>query len=77
MKILRKNNDFRKMPDSSISDAVEIKSMIDYGWKYCSKREYKDFFSKPTESQDSDDNDLNEKKHVKKSERKKERKKKD
>ena len=49
MKILRKNNDFRKMPDSTINDVVAIKALVDYGWKHCSRKEYKEFFGKNKE----------------------------
>jgi hypothetical protein len=44
MKILRRNNDFKKMPDSTINEVVAIKALVDYGWKHCSKKEYKEFF---------------------------------
>jgi len=44
MKILRRNNDFKKMPDSTINDVVAIKALVDYGWKHCSRKEYKEFF---------------------------------
>lgn len=44
MKILRLNNNFKKVPDNNINDAVTIKSLIEQGWKYCSRKEYKDFF---------------------------------
>jgi len=44
MKILRRNNDFKKMPDSTINDVVAIKMLVDYGWKHCSRKEYKEFF---------------------------------
>jgi hypothetical protein len=44
MKILRKNDAFKKLPDGSINEVVSIKSYIEQGWKYCSKKEYKDFF---------------------------------
>lgn len=55
MKILRRNNDFKKMPDSSINDVVAIKALIDYGWKYCSKKEYKEFFGTKNDSDKKDD----------------------
>lgn len=44
MKILRKNNNFKKVPDSNIVDVVAIKGFIEQGWKFCSRKEYKDFF---------------------------------
>jgi len=48
MKILRKKDTFKKLPDASINDVVSIKSYIEQGWKYCSKKEYKDFFKSET-----------------------------
>ena len=50
MKILRKNDDFKKMPDSNINDIVAIMAMIDYGWRYCSRREYKDYYKTPIDN---------------------------
>ena len=44
MKILRKKDTFKKVPDASINDVVAIKSYIEQGWNHCSKKEYKDFF---------------------------------
>lgn len=75
MKILRKNDDFRKMPDSSINDIVAIKAMIDYGWKYCSRREYKDFFKKPEESPKIENDDNHVESSGEKTKKKKEKKK--
>lgn len=44
MKILRKKDDFKKMPDKSVDDILVINKLIKDGWKYCSRKEYKDFY---------------------------------
>jgi hypothetical protein len=44
MKILRKNDDFKKMPDKTIDDALAINSLIRQGWNYCPRKVYKDFY---------------------------------
>lgn len=44
MKILRKKDDFKKMPDKSIEDVLKINSLIKDGWNYCPKKVYKDFY---------------------------------
>jgi len=54
MKILRKNDIFKKVPDSSIVDAVAIKGFIEQGWKYCSRKEYKEFFGGVKDLQQKD-----------------------
>jgi len=46
MKILRKNDEFRKMKDKSIQDVLAIRNLINQEWNYCSKQVYKDFFRK-------------------------------
>ena len=76
MKILRKNDDFKKMPDNNINEVVAIKAMIEYGWKYCSRREYKDFFKKSKENLESEKKSDDKEKTSKKVE-KKDKKKKD
>jgi len=43
MKILRKNDDFKKMPERNANDYVAIKSFLNAGWNYCSKQTYKSF----------------------------------
>ena len=43
MKILRKKDEFKKMPDKNVDDVLRINNLIKSGWNYCSKREYKDF----------------------------------
>jgi hypothetical protein len=42
MKILRKGDDFRKMPEKSVQDVLIVKNLLNQGWKYCSKQEYRD-----------------------------------
>lgn len=44
MKILRKKDEFKKMPDKSVDDVLNINRLIKDGWKYCPKKEYKEFF---------------------------------
>jgi len=44
MKILRKNDEFKKMPDKTIGDVLKINSFVRQGWDYCSRQAYKDFF---------------------------------
>lgn len=44
MKILRKKDEFKKMPDKSVQDILSINAFIRQGWKHCSKKEYKDFY---------------------------------
>lgn len=44
MKILRKNDDFKKMPDKSIDDILKINSFLKDGWNYCPRQVYKDFY---------------------------------
>ncbi|MCK9416669.1 hypothetical protein M0Q97_08440 [Candidatus Dojkabacteria bacterium] len=44
MKILRKGNDFRKVQEKSIDDVLVNKNLINFGWHYCPKQEYKDFY---------------------------------
>ena len=44
MKILRKNDEFKKMPDSSVQEILVIKHLLSQGWNYCPKQVYKDFF---------------------------------
>ena len=45
MKILRRNDDFRKMPEKSLEDVLAVKSLINQGWNYCAKQVYKEFFN--------------------------------
>lgn len=44
MKVLRKNDDFRRMPEKGVADAKAIQSLISMGWNYCAKQVMKDFF---------------------------------
>lgn len=44
MKILRKNDEFKKMSDSNMIDMLKIDNLVEQGWKYCTKKDYKDFF---------------------------------
>lgn len=42
MKILKKNNDFKKVPDKSVGDILLIQNLISQGWNYCPKQVYKE-----------------------------------
>lgn len=44
MKILRKKDEFKKMPDKSVEDILAINAYIRQGWNYCPKKVYKDFY---------------------------------
>jgi pyruvate/oxaloacetate carboxyltransferase len=48
MKILRKQNEFKKMPHKSIEDVLTINALTRQGWKYCSRKEYKDYYNQNT-----------------------------
>jgi hypothetical protein len=41
MKTLRRQEVFKRMPDSSKKDLIAIDTMVNMGWKYCPKKEYK------------------------------------
>jgi hypothetical protein len=43
MKILRKNDDFKKISEKTPKDLIAVKNLLDHGWTYCAKRVYKDF----------------------------------
>ena len=72
MKILRKNDEFKKMPDRNVQEILAINKYLSQGWKYCQKQVYKDFFNMEVkESKVKDvkvsDNDISKsKKEVKK-----------
>jgi Mn-dependent DtxR family transcriptional regulator len=42
MKILRKGNDFKKMAEKSVQDVLLVRNLLNQGWKYCSKQEYRE-----------------------------------
>lgn len=44
MKILRKGDDFIKMKYQTMADADKVDAMIRNGWKFTSKKDYKDFY---------------------------------
>jgi len=50
MKIVRKNDEFKKMPDRNWLDAKNLNKMIDNGWKYVSRKEWKDYYNNKEES---------------------------
>jgi len=41
MKTLKKNNEIKRVKDSSPSDEAQIQSLLNSGWKYCPKSEWK------------------------------------
>lgn len=41
MKILKRGNDFVKVPDSSMADVIKIQTMTERGWEFAPKKEYK------------------------------------
>lgn len=43
MKILRKNDDFKKMPERNMDDVLVINNLVKQGWNYCCKKTYKEF----------------------------------
>jgi hypothetical protein len=42
MKIIRKNDEFKKMPDKTVADIVKINIMIKDGWAFSPKKDYKE-----------------------------------
>lgn len=44
MKILRKGDEFVKMNDKTMEDIAKIDSMIERGYKFSPKKDYKDFY---------------------------------
>lgn len=52
MKILRKNDDFKKMPSKSFDDLKAIDTVIEQGgWNFCSKQAYKEFYKNTEKEQ--------------------------
>lgn len=45
MKTLKRNEEFRRMPDSSKKDREVIDSMVDSGWSFSAKKEWKEWKS--------------------------------
>lgn len=41
MKTLKKNNEFKRVKDSSNSDNEKIRELLNAGWSYCPKSEWK------------------------------------
>lgn len=44
MKILRKGNDFVKVKHQTMEDVGKIDAYVRTGWKFSSKKDYKEFF---------------------------------
>jgi len=56
MKILKKDNKFMKMPDINMNDVKKINNMINSGWQFSNKKDYKmdknGFVNTPNETED-------------------------
>lgn len=44
MKIIRKQDEFKKLPDKTIEDYDVINAFIKQGWNFSSKKNYKNFY---------------------------------
>lgn len=44
MKVLKKNDEFRRMPERGVADQQAIKSLISMGWNYSPKKAMKDLY---------------------------------
>ena len=44
MKILRRNDDFKKMSSKNIGELKVIDSFINQGWSFCPKQVYKEYY---------------------------------
>jgi len=44
MKTLRKRDEFKRVSEKNIKEARANQILINAGWKYCPKSEYKDFY---------------------------------
>ena len=42
MKILKRNSEYKKMPDKNFKDLVKIENLIDEGWRYITRKDWKD-----------------------------------
>lgn len=65
MKILRRNNEFRKMPESCMEDVLVINNLRKQGWEYCSKSVYKDAMGIVTEKVEETEVNVSDKKVTK------------
>lgn len=50
MKILRKGDDFIKVADSTKNDLIKINSLIENGWNFSPKKDYKEAKGKTAEA---------------------------
>lgn len=55
MKILRKGDDFVKMPDSTQNDWIKIQTMTERGYEFVQKKEYKSFMNGETKQKVKDE----------------------
>jgi len=44
MKVLRKNDEFRRMPEKGVADQKAINMLLGMGWNYSPKKAMKDFY---------------------------------
>ncbi len=61
MKILRKGDQFIKMPDSTQSDLIKIHTMTERGWEFAQKKEYKTSNNENTKKKAKDETKLEKK----------------
>lgn len=69
MKILKRNNEFKKMPEKTVEEVLVIRNLINQGWNYCSKELYKEQFKTEKKSKDTESDETPKK--VRKSDKKK------
>ena len=43
MKTLKRNDEFKRVKDTSIDDYKEIKRLLDFGWGYSNKKDWKEW----------------------------------
>lgn len=41
MKILKRNDEFKKVSENNMIEVAVVRNLLIQGWKYCSKQEYK------------------------------------
>ena len=55
MKILRKGDEFAKMPDSTQDDLIKIHTMTERGWEFVAKEDYKSFLNSNSKQKTKDE----------------------
>ena len=66
MKILRKGDEFKKLPENSIDEILFVRRLLSQGWNYCPKQVYKDFFKVEPKVKEGSENEDKSKKETKK-----------